>query len=183
MTRSRRSTILAEQLQFPLSLGRDLEDVDVLAHAQLEKVDPSRPTFVTPEGGDVQTLNGLRERERTFRQVILHHWECTVERVGSSSFVATLRSLKSGDDSEKEAELPIEEISDDDRELLSEGAIFYWVIGYETSPRGTRQRISQIKFRRLPAWTRRELAAAGEEANRLYDIFGMNVDAADAARG
>jgi hypothetical protein len=65
-------------------------------------------------------------------------------------------------------ELEKQELSDFDLELLETGAIFYWTVGYRLKlPRGARERVSQIRFRRLPAWSRSEIAAAEERADRL----------------
>ena len=118
--------------------------------------------------------------ERATRQILAHHWECTVESIGSETFSATLRSLLKPGDTEKEAELPLDEVSPDDQELLAPGAIFYWTIGSERSPKGTISRFSRIKFRRLPGWTRRDLATVEEEAKRLFAMFGGD-DARDEA--
>jgi hypothetical protein len=123
------------------------------------------------------------ERRRTSRQIISHHWECTVEAIGEDEFVATLRSLRDHADSEKEAQIPLDEVSLDDMELLEVGAVFYWTIGYETSPAGTRRRFSQIKFRRLPAWTKKDLARVDEKADELFRMFGRDQDARDKASG
>jgi hypothetical protein len=112
------------------------------------------------------------ERRRTQRQLISHHWECTVVRLGEESFIATLRSLRDPSDSEKEAEIPIEEVTPDDLELLQPGAVFYWTIGYDISPSGTRRRASQLKFRRLPAWTRKDIERVQSRAAELFELFG-----------
>lgn len=115
----------------------------------------------------------LSERERTRAEIISHHWEGTVEQVGPEAFIATLRSLRDAHESEKEAEVPLDSINPDDLELLAPGAVFYWTIGYEQSPAGTRRRFSQLKFRRLPAWTKKDLARAERKADELFAIFGV----------
>src|SRR3974390_442508 len=66
------------------------------------------------------------ERRRTSRQLISHPWECAVVKIGADSFTATLRSLRDPNDSEKEAEIPLDAVAPDDLELLQPGAIFYW---------------------------------------------------------
>ena len=81
--------------------------------------------------------------------------------IGVDHFKARLTDLSANDETESElGEFPISDLSDDDRELLREGAILRWVIGYQVLRGGTRQRISQVVFRRLPAWTKGDLAGA-----------------------
>jgi len=70
------------------------------------------------------------------------------------------------------ADFPFDEISDDDKSLLKEGAIFYWNIGYKLLPTGQKERSSIIRFRRLPAWTRKEIETAEKKADELASIFG-----------
>ncbi len=89
--------------------------------------------------------------------------------VGAETFTARLVDL-TGDRPEEDVELEKVELSDFDLDLLEPGAIFYWTIGYRRQlPRGARSRESVIRFRRLPAWSHFELAAArkrAEEARR-----------------
>lgn len=122
-------------------------------------------------------------KHRTTRQMISHHWECTVEEVHETEFTAVLRSLRDIRDSEKSAEIPREEVSMDDLELLTPGAVFYWTIGYETSPAGTRRRFSLIKFRRLPAWTEKDLKRVTRTGDELFERFGKDSDALATERG
>jgi hypothetical protein len=142
------------------------------------------PTASSPHARLTDTLarSEVGERVRTHRQIISHHWECAVERIGSSTFTATLRSLRDPDDSEKEAEIPIDEVTPDDLELLEPGAIFYWTMGYDMTPAGTRTRFSLLKFRRLPAWTKKDLLRVNAEADALFEMFGEK-DARDKAVG
>ena len=96
-------------------------------------------------------------------------WEGYVLEVGEDSFLARLIPLK-GDETELEAEIVLEEIDLEDRDLLEAGAVFYWNIGYLDRPDGRRS-VSQIRFRRLPAWTKHEQEKAQEEASRLMKLF------------
>jgi hypothetical protein len=152
-----------------------------------ELVDPGRessgpqqelfPTAVIQWGERLTVVASAGvERRPAQRQLISHHWECTVVNVGEASFTATLRSLRDPDDSEKEAEIPIEEVTPDDLELLHPGAVFYWTIGYDISSSGTRRRASQIKFRRLPAWTKKDIERVQHRADELFALFGKADD-------
>jgi hypothetical protein len=72
---------------------------------------------------------------------------------------------------EEEAEIPLEELSPHDLPLVRAGAVFYWTIGYRDSVTGQRTRQSSIVFRRLPAWTDRELEALRKKVRRQDALF------------
>jgi hypothetical protein len=97
----------------------------------------------------------------------LQEWEGYVTEICDETFIAHLVDLTARKTrAEEQIEIELDEISDDDRELLRPGAIFRWSIGYQKH-HGTKKKVSQIVFRRLPAWIRSELEAAKNEANEL----------------
>lgn len=101
----------------------------------------------------------------------LQSWEGVVLSVRDESFTVRLVDV-TGRRPDEEAEIDKEELSDFDLDLLHPGAIFYWTIGYrQQMPRGARERISQIRFRRLPAWSASELAAAQDRADALAHVL------------
>jgi hypothetical protein len=98
----------------------------------------------------------------------LQEWEGYVLDIRADTFTARLADVTAGSKLEEEiAEFPLADLSDDDRQLLAIGAIFRWVIGYQRSPAGTKRRVSQVTFRRLPAWTKSELKQANKRAQEL----------------
>lgn len=100
------------------------------------------------------------------RFVILQKWEAIVLTVSSDSFIARLiNQTDSGPD--QEAEFSTEEIDEPDHPLIQPGAVFYWTLGYSDSPGGQRNRISSLRFRRLPAWNKKDIETAKAEARRL----------------
>ncbi len=76
-------------------------------------------------------------------------------------------------DVDEVADFPYNEVSDDDQSLLTVGAVFYWNIGYKLSPTGQKERSSLIRFRRIPAWTTKEIDNASTKAEELSLIFGL----------
>lgn len=68
----------------------------------------------------------------------------------------------------EEATFSFDDVSESDKELLIEGAIFRWSLGYEKNASGTRRKISSVVFRRVPIWTRLELE---ESRNRAREII------------
>jgi hypothetical protein len=97
----------------------------------------------------------------------LQSWEGVVLAVHETSFSTRLIDV-SGDHADEEVDLPKDELSAFDLDLLEPGAIFYWTIGYRQQlPRGARERVSRIRFRRVPAWSEVQLTSAREHAATL----------------
>ena len=117
------------------------------------------------------------------RFLVLQKWEGTVSALKEQEkeFVAVIRDLTQTR-SDEEATFPIEEIPDSDRDLLAPGAVFYWNVGYELNSYGQRKRVSAIRFRRLPAWTRSEIESVRRTAERFKGIFGLNAQPQSATR-
>lgn len=103
--------------------------------------------------------------------VSLQKWEGIVLEVKKGYFLARLIDL-THEGPDEEAELPMEEITDQDKDLVKPGAIFYWNIGYLDRRSGQRIRASVIRFRRLPKWSRDEIKAAKREAAHLQETLG-----------
>ncbi len=102
----------------------------------------------------------------------LQKWEGVVLEVRQDTFVARIFD-EAGKHPDEEIELPKEELSPFESDLLEAGAIFYWTIGYrQRLPRGQRERVSLIRLRRLPAWSRAELSAAHARAEALAHDLG-----------
>lgn len=100
----------------------------------------------------------------------LQAWEGVVTAVDGESFSVKLVDL-SGDGPDEEAEIDFEEVSADERVLISVGAIFLLHVGYATSEGGQRSRTSILRFRRLPVWTETELASARKTAQEQADTI------------
>lgn len=117
--------------------------------------------FLPPRPADAVTPSAHRLR-------VLRSWEGIVldAHASDETFLARVSDVTSHELSE--AEIFLDEVSDEDRTLLQDGAVFYWTIGYRIGPDG-RERVSRIKFRRLPAWSRVELNSAEQEASELAE--------------
>ena len=71
----------------------------------------------------------------------------------------------------KRTEIEIEEVADEQREFIVPGAPFSWIIGYRVRA-GSRSRFSEIYFRRLVTWTKKELEEAELAAIKLDEEAG-----------
>lgn len=116
--------------------------------------------------GKVINLGALRQ-SKLGQYINLQSWEGAVTDLNSDHFLARLTDNSDG--TPLEAKIPLAEVSEEDACLVELGAIFYWNIGYEVTPSGQRKRNSTVRFRRLPAWTTRELNRAKKEAEGLFE--------------
>jgi hypothetical protein len=115
-------------------------------------------------------ISALTRPRATF--VPLQEWEGYVVALNSSHVVANLVDLTNdAQRPDEQADIPLEEFSEDDAKKLSVGRVFRWAIGYQRLPSGTKMRVSQFVVRDLPQWTRRELNEAKREAADLADFF------------
>jgi len=110
--------------------------------------------------------------------ISLQKWCGAVVEVRGSEFDAELRDQTDRTRPRELATFALDEISDGDRSLLQVGAVFYWSIGYEVTPAGQRNTVSTIIFRRLPAWTKREIEAVQKESQEIRGLLGIEEDAA-----
>ncbi len=140
---------------------------DGLEDQQATMADQTRTTFAAlwPR----RPRPRIQEASLTPRQ----EWEGYVVEVNETTFTARLVDLTAGrEQEEEEADIPVAELSDADRLMLQPGAIFRWAIGYRRTRAGTKERVSRIVFRRLPAWTERELQENRRQAETLAATLG-----------
>jgi hypothetical protein len=103
---------------------------------------------------------------------VLQEWEGIVEGVTDTLFKARLRDKTAGDQrAYEEAELSLDDVSPDDRELLREGAVFYLTSGRRMLASGRHELTSRIVFRRLPQWTQSKIDSAKARARNISDYF------------
>jgi len=125
---------------------------------------------VTPVQDRVVRLPAqVRKRERF---MVLQKWEGTVRTFTRTEFIATLYDLSDPSRPNEEVALLKDEISESDLPLLEPGAVFYWSIGYRVDEWGSRERVSALRFRRLPVWTRRDLEDVARKVDELKRTFG-----------
>lgn len=102
--------------------------------------------------------------------VVLQRWEGHVDHITSTGFVARLKDLSEANPDDS-AEIPFDEVSPNDRDLIGPGAVFYWSIGYRDAVSGQRTRESVIRFRRLPRWTTKDREDAAARVERWKVAF------------
>jgi RNase P/RNase MRP subunit p29 len=125
-------------------------------------VDKTRPTL------SLSFPDKPRSQVKEVTFTPLQEWEGYVIEVDGETFTARLLDLTNDSvQKEEEADFPVDELSEADQSLLQPGAIFRWSVGYRRTRGGTKERVSRIVLRRLPAWTERELRENRRKAKAL----------------
>jgi hypothetical protein len=105
----------------------------------------------------------------------LAKWEGRVLEVTEERFVAVLTDELHQGRPEEAADIPLEEVSSVDRDLVTVGAFFFWTVGYNVRASGQRSRVSIIRFRRLPRWSVEEIENAYRRV-RSSNLRDKNAD-------
>ena len=102
----------------------------------------------------------------------IKNWEGVVESVAENTFVASMREVDNADDrGDEQFEIDHDDVDPGDRELVVPGGIFYFTVGYTIQRGGTRIKGTQIVFRRMPRWSKRDIQRANARADRLLEIL------------
>jgi hypothetical protein len=110
----------------------------------------------------------LIDKEQEGHALTFQKWKGIVKSISEDTFVAQLTDLLN-DVPEEEAELFRLDIQDDDKKLLSVGAIFYWCIGYVFSRSNQLTRASFLRFQRLPLYSKDSANIAAQKAKDIKD--------------
>lgn len=101
-------------------------------------------------------------------------WIGHVSEIGVQSFKANLKDLNTKTTDEV-GEFDITDISEEDKELLSIGAAFYWSVGL-ANQNGQIEKKSLIRFQRLKPWTDEDYEKALLNAEMLYKRLNLDQD-------
>lgn len=93
--------------------------------------------------------------------------------VNDTEFTAELRDQTEPSTPSENATLPLDSVYDEDLPLVVPGAVFYWQIAYVTEG-GTKRLVSEVRFRRLPAWSRQDVLRARRAAADLAALFSSS---------
>ncbi len=97
-------------------------------------------------------------------------WEGYIESIGEGEFfVKMVNVLSKSPLPTDQATFSKDDISEHDQQLLKEGAIVRWIIGRERLPTGQVRKVSEIHFRRLPAFRKEDYRQALVKANSLLE--------------
>lgn len=147
------------------SITRQSPDARTLSQTSLNQPEAAKGRrYVLP-------IPPMREPPYTFH--LLQQWEGTVTELAEGEFTAELRDLTDPTNYREEAAFGLDDVSPDDLSLLALGAVFRWSIGYRTSAAGQRERVSQLRFVRIPGWRRSAIADITQGAAELQRRFPL----------
>jgi len=100
---------------------------------------------------------------------VLQIWEGTVLDVDFDQEVlrALLHPKGRGDIDDHVGDIHFVWVMEQDRDLLKPGAVFYLTLYKSRKPGGTIVNAQELRFRRLPAWTSRQISKANELADAM----------------
>lgn len=124
--------------------------------------------------GTIMALGSAKIESNTDSFQALNRWEGYVKSIDGEEFIGIVHDLDNPNAPQEEVTVDLADISQDDRELIQPGAVFYWNIGYRITEYRQEIRCSEFRFRRLPAWRKKDLAEAKETAASLRSrLFGL----------
>lgn len=110
---------------------------------------------------------GNRPLAESADAAVIQVWEGKVLRVDHDHGVMEVTlEAKIGDIPTHAAEVELQWVSDQDRDLVEPGAIFY-LTQFKRTKHGSIENTQELRFRRLPAWTRQQVARVHEDARHL----------------
>ena len=148
--------------------------------ATIGQVEAPRPIANVSTVSPTNVLQFPSRPQITHKFNVLGKWEGTVSSIEGEEFDAVIHDLRDASFPEEKATFSVQEVPDADKSLIVPGAVFYWNIGYETNVNGQKKRVSIIRFRRLPAWTRSEIEALYRKAETFRVLFGPHEESTEA---
>jgi hypothetical protein len=132
-----------------------------------ESVTQHIPPFIS--SGRVRRVPLVIQQSEKFQK--LQEYEGEVLSICGSDFIARLIDLTDKGAQRLEATFSIDEVSPSDQPLMRQGAVFYWIIGFRDYPNGQRKTEHFVRFRRLPIWSKRDLARLDARVDELRSLL------------
>lgn len=101
----------------------------------------------------------------------LQIWEGTVKSVNhDDSVMSVILEPKMTQGNRHSADISLEWVSDQDRNLVTSGAVFYLTL-YKRTNRGSIQNSQELRFRRKPSWSATQVKNIESKATELKNNF------------
>jgi hypothetical protein len=164
-------------------VDREKEQASLNYRGARQDIEPISRAPTNEKRNDYWTAPVVRRvnwtRANTFSA--LQEWEGVVVAITPNHIVASLVDLTAGKSrATEEAHIPLSEINERDLAKLVVGRVFRWAIGYQRIKTGTKKRTSNMVFRDLPQWTKRDFVEAQADAARLMGFLGSDESRAEA---
>lgn len=92
-------------------------------------------------------------------------WRGHIESIKGNVFYARMKEIENKG-TEESAQFDKKEVSEDDKEFIRPGAVFYYSIGYNLS-NGTKKKVAVIKFKRNVLFTNTDIDTISEKVQNL----------------
>lgn len=110
---------------------------------------------------------------------VIQIWEGVVTYVDDVSKVMTVKLTdRQGLVPEHTADVGLDWVVEQDLDLVRPGAVFYWTI-YKETKKSTIKHSQEIRFRRLPDWTEKQISSIKENGLALMKKFSSGTLAKD----
>jgi hypothetical protein len=102
---------------------------------------------------------------------VLQQWECIVTAVQDDCVCCEMHDLSVESNPIEYAEVLVEEFSEYDRPILTEGSVFYWSVGYIQKANGQIRKSSELRVRRMPSLTSSQKVEIARKVGQLRDLI------------
>ena len=107
------------------------------------------------------------DRDADIDAAVIQLWEGRVLEVDVQNEVMNvLLVAKMGQMPEHSAEIELQWVSDQDRDLVVPGAVFYLTL-YKKTRRGSIKNSQELRFRRRPSWTKQQVQKIHTDAEQM----------------
>lgn len=107
------------------------------------------------------------DREIDFDATVIQLWEGRVLSVDlDNEVMSVLLTAKIGEMPEHSAEIELQWVSEQDRDLVVPGAVFYLTL-YKKTQKGSIKNSQELRFRRRPSWTKQEVQRIHSDAEQM----------------
>jgi len=121
------------------------------------------PIIVVPPMIDVDPMRSAE----SLTTAVIQIWEGKVLSIDKEAGAMEVKlSAKIGSTPDHSAEISLQWVAPQDMDLVKPGAIFYWTL-YKETKRGTIRNSQELRFRRLPSWSKIQLAQIKSDAKKL----------------
>lgn len=117
----------------------------------------------------LETVKAVGQPVEELRAAPIEVWEGEVKSVSmaTQTMQVYLRS-KLGHAPDHAGEIALEWVPAQDADLVRPGAVFYWTL-YKETRRGSIKNSQELRFRRLPHWSRNQLEKIRAESKKLFN--------------
>lgn len=127
----------------------------------------------------VPAINTVKSVSEGAMATVIQIWEGVVTDVDKKNNIMAVKLKdRGGLIEDHNADISLQWVVDQDYDLVSPGAVFYWTI-YKETKRGSISNAQEIRFRRLPSWTKSQMNHLKSDAEYIASKFSKNIQIAD----